>query len=229
MKSSLYLCLLSIFLLACGGQTTETKEETTTEEATPDPASEDGWVSLFDGKTFTGWKVNENDETFSIQEGAIVANGERSHLFYDGPVANHNFKNFEFKAQVMTMPNSNGGIYFHTAFQEEGWPSKGYEVQVNNTHKDWRKTGGLYAIDDVKEPPTKDNEWFTQHIIVKGKNVEVRLNGETVVNYTEPDKPARPEGMAARLIDSGTFALQGHDPGSTVHFKDIQVKILPDN
>lgn len=228
MKSSIYLCLLSIFLLSCGGQSTETKEETATEENAAAPVEEGEWVSLFDGETFTGWKINENEATFSIKDGAIVANGERSHLFYDGPVGDHNFKNFEFKAQVMTMPNSNGGIYFHTAYQDEGWPSKGYEVQVNNTHTDWRKTGGLYAIDDVKEPPTKDNEWFTQHIIVKGKNIEVRLNGETVVNYTEPDNPERPEGMADRLIDSGTFALQGHDPGSTVHFKDIQVKILPD-
>lgn len=228
MKSSLYLCLLSAFLLSCGGQTTDTKEETVTEESAVTPVEEEGWISLFDGESFAGWKVNENEATFSIKDGAIVANGERSHLFYDGAVADHNFKNFEFKAQVMTMPNSNGGIYFHTAFQDEGWPSKGYEVQVNNTHTDWRKTGGLYAIDDVKEPPTKDNEWFTQHIIVKGKNIEVRLNGETVVNYTEPDNPERPNGMADRLIDSGTFALQGHDPGSTVHFKDIQVKILPD-
>lgn len=228
MKSSLYLCLLSAFLLSCGGQTTDTKEETVTEESAVTPVEEEGWISLFDGESFAGWKVNENEATFSIKDGAIVANGERSHLFYDGAVADHNFKNFEFKAQVMTMPNSNGGIYFHTAFQDEGWPSKGYEVQVNNTHTDWRKTGGLYAIDDVKEPPTKDNEWFTQHIIVKGKNIEVRLNGETVVNYTEPDNPERPDGMADRLIDSGTFALQGHDPGSTVHFKDIQVKILPD-
>ena len=228
MKSSLYLCLLSAFLLSCGGQTTDTKEETVTEESVVTPVEEEGWISLFDGESFAGWKVNENEATFSIKDGAIVANGERSHLFYDGAVADHNFKNFEFKAQVMTMPNSNGGIYFHTAFQDEGWPSKGYEVQVNNTHTDWRKTGGLYAIDDVKEPPTKDNEWFTQHIIVKGKNIEVRLNGETVVNYTEPDNPERPDGMADRLIDSGTFALQGHDPGSTVHFKDIQVKILPD-
>ncbi len=228
MKSSIYLCLLSIFLLSCGGQSTETKEEAATEENATAPVEEAEWVSLFDGETFAGWKVNENEATFSIKDGAIVANGERSHLFYDGPVADHNFKNFEFKASVMTMPNSNGGIYFHTVFQDEGWPSKGYEVQVNNTHTDWRKTGGLYAIDDVKEPPTKDNEWFTQHIIVNGKNIEVRLNGETVVNYTEPDNPERPEGMAKRLVDSGTFALQGHDPGSTVHFKDIQVKILPD-
>lgn len=230
MKSSIYLCLLSFLLLACGGQQADTQDESATEESsTPTQDEGDGWISIFDGATFNGWKVNENDATFSIQDGAIVANGERSHLFYDGEVAEHNFKNFEFKAQVMTLPNSNAGIYFHTVFQEEGWPSKGYEVQVNNTHSDWRKTGGLYAIDDVKEPPTKDNEWFTQHIIVKGKNVEVRLNGETVVNYTEPDNVERPEGMEDRLLDRGTFALQGHDPGSTVHFKDIMVKILADD
>lgn len=228
MKSSIYLCLLSFLLLACGGKQTETKEETTEAASSSTSAETDAWVSIFDGETMAGWKVNENPETFSIQNGAIVAKGERAHLFYTGDVANHNFKNFEFKAQVMTLPNSNGGIYFHTAYQEEGWPSKGYEVQVNNTHTDWRKTGGLYAIEDVKNPPTKDNEWFTQHIIVKGKNVDVRLNGETVVNYTEPENPERPEGMKDRLISSGTFALQGHDPGSTVHFKDIMVKVLPD-
>jgi hypothetical protein len=190
--------------------------------------AESGWVSIFDGKTLDGWKVSENPETFSVQDGAIVAHGSRSHLFYNGPVADHNFKNFEFKAQVMTKPNSNAGIYFHTKYQPEGWPSKGYEVQVNNSHTDWRRTGGLYAIDDVREPPAKDNEWFTQHIIVNGKNVKVMIDGKTVVDYTEPENPDRPDGMKDRLISSGTFALQGHDPGSTVMFKDIMVKVLPD-
>ncbi len=188
----------------------------------------DGWISLFDGKSLSGWKVNENPETFSVVDGAIVANGPRSHLFYNGPVANHNFKNFEFKATVMTMPGSNSGIYFHTEYQDQGWPAKGYEVQVNNTHTDWRKTGGLYAIVDVREAPANDNEWFTEHIIVQGKNVTVKVNGKTTVEYTEPDNPDRPENMAQRLISSGTFALQGHDPGSKVLYKEVMVKILPD-
>jgi len=214
-------------LSACGSADAPAKEQTP-EEAAPTAETPAGWVRIFDGKSLDGWKVNENPSTFSIEEGAIVANGKRAHLFYAGEVANHDFKNFEFKAQVMTMPNSNAGIYFHTKFQEEGWPSKGYEVQVNNTHTDWRRTGGLYAIDDVREPPTKDNEWFTQHIIVNGKNVVVKLNDEIVVDYTEPDNPERPESMKDRLIDSGTFALQGHDPGSKVLFKDIMVKVLPD-
>jgi hypothetical protein len=110
----------------------------------------DEWISLFDGKSLAGWKVGANAETFRVEDGMIVANGETAHLFYDGDVQSHNFKNFEFKADVMTTPGSNSGIYFHTTYQESGWPAKGYEVQVNNSHTDWRRTGGLYAIDDVK-------------------------------------------------------------------------------
>src|SRR5665647_2178683 len=109
----------------------------------------DGWISLFDGKSLNGWKTNENPGTFRVENGAIVVEGPRSHLFYDGPAKNHDFKNFEFKAQVMTMLGANSGIYFHTAYQETGCPSKGYEVQVNNSHSDWRRTGSLYAIEDV--------------------------------------------------------------------------------
>lgn len=190
--------------------------------------NQDKWISLFDGKTLNGWKVNENAATFKVENGMIVANGNRSHLFYDGAVANHNFKNFEFKASVMTTPGSNSGIYFHTQFQESGWPAKGYEVQVNNTHTDWRKTGGLYAIVDVKEAPAQDNKWFTEHIIVQGKKVTILVDGKVTVEYTEPDQADRPENMAQRKVSSGTFALQGHDPGSKVMYKDIVVKILPD-
>jgi hypothetical protein len=190
--------------------------------------SQDGnWISLFDGKSLSGWKVGEHPETFKVEDGAIVANGDVAHLFYDGPVLNHDFKNFEFKATVMTFQGSNAGIYFHTVFQEKSWPSKGYEVQVNNSHTDWRRTGSLYAIEDVKEVYVKDNEWYTESVIVKGKRVIIKINDKTVVDYTEPDDVQRPADQAGRLISHGTFALQGHDPKSKVLFKDIMVKPLP--
>ena len=118
----------------------------------------DGWISLFDGKSLAGWKVSEHPATFTVANGTIIAFGDRAHLFYDGAVMNHNFKNFEFKAEVMTTPGSNSGIFIHTVYQEDGWPSKGYEIQVNNTHTDWRKTGSVYAVQDVKEAPAKDDE-----------------------------------------------------------------------
>lgn len=178
-----------------------------------------GWVSLFDGKSLDGWKVNENPSTFSVSEGMIVVFGDRAHLFYVGPVNNHNFNNFEFKANVMTTPGSNSGMYIQTEYQETGWPSKGYEIQVNNSHTDWRRTASIYAIQDVKDQLVKDNEWFTQHIIVQGKKITVKVNDKIVNEYTEGE-PGK--------LNGGTFALQGHDPKSKVFYKDVMVKILPD-
>ena len=190
--------------------------------------AQDGWVSLFDGKTLDGWKVGENASTFSVQDGAIVVFGPRAHLYYQGPVQNHVFTNFEWKADVMTFPGSNSGMYFHTEYMDGGWPQKGYEVQVNNSHTDPIRTGSLYNIVNVMNTaPAKDNEWFTQQITVQGKKVTIKVNGKTTVEYTEPEGVTRPADMAGRLISKGTFALQGHDPKSRAHYKNIMVKPLP--
>jgi len=79
-----------------------------------------GWTNLFDGKTFGGWKANENKETWSIEDSALVCYGDRSHLFFVGD--DKPFVNFHFKCDVMTTPGSNAGIYFHTRYQDTGWP-----------------------------------------------------------------------------------------------------------
>jgi hypothetical protein len=184
----------------------------------------DGFVQLFDGKSFDGWKINESTESWKIVDGAFVANGNRSHLFYVGD--DKPFVNFELRVDVKTAKNSNGGIYFHTKFQEQGWPKYGFEVQVNNSYeKDPRKTGSLYAVKDVLEAHVPDNEWYTETVIVKGKHVITRINEKVVVDYTEPDDKKAGEDFT-RKIDQGTFALQAHDPGSTVYFKNIRVKRL---
>ncbi len=185
-----------------------------------------GWVNLFDGKTLNGWKAAENPATFSVQDGAIVVFGPRAHLFYDGSVNSHAFKNFEWKAQVKTTPGSNSGMFIHTAYQETGWPSKGYEIQVNQTHTDWRKTGSVYGKQDVKETFVKDDEWYTEHIIVKGNQVTVMINDKVINSYTEPESIS--QGTGAQKLSTGTIALQGHDPKSQVYYKDIQVRVLPD-
>lgn len=181
-------------------------------------AQTDGWISLFDGKSLDGWKASENPGTFTVADGAIVVFGERAHLFYTGSVNNHDFRNFEFKVKVMTTPGSNSGIFIHTAYQEEGWPSQGYEIQVNQTHTDKRKTGSVYAIKDVEVQTAKDNEWYTQHVIVQGKKITVKINDKVINEYTE--------GETSKL-NGGTIALQGHDPKSKVYYKDVMIKILP--
>ena len=178
---------------------------------------EAGFVSLFDGKTLDGWKVNESPASFSVEDGAIKANGPRCHLFYAGKINDAKFKDFELRLDVMTRKNSNGGVFIHTAFQAQGWPG-GYEIQVNNTHKDPQKSGGLYNT--VKNlVPFEDDQWMQYVIIVQAGTVTVRVNGKELVHY--PTEPA----TSKLQPDGGTLAIQAHDPGSTTLYKNIRIKV----
>jgi hypothetical protein len=184
---------------------------------TPEP----GFTSLWNGKDFTDWKV-ANPSTFTIKDGAMVANGSQGHAFYDGPFRNHMFRNFELKVDVMTKPGSNGGIFILTEYQDKGWPAKGFEIQVNNTFKnDPVRTGSLYHVSDIKEAPAKDDEWFTEHIIVQGDTITIKVNDKQVVTWT-----ATADSPHAKRMAPGTIALQAHDPGSTVYYRNIRIKPL---
>jgi len=191
-----------------------------------------GWYSLFNGKDLTGWKKSEdNPDTIKVVDGEIVIKGPRCHIFYDGPVNKAEFKNFRWKCELLTKPNSNSGMYFHTKYQSTDWPKTGIEVQVNNSFDaDPRKTGSLYRVKDImNKSPAKDNEWFTQEVIVKGRHVVIKVNGKVVNEYDEPENPQREAGWEKAVVSSGTFALQGHDPGSEVHYRKVMVKPLPDS
>lgn len=214
---------LAAFALACASSWTfgaEMNTLTPTEQAA-------GWQLLFDGRSLDGWRASDAPGSFSVKDGAIVVRGPRSHLFYLGPVANHVFTNFELKLDVLTFPKANSGVYFHTEWQEVGWPSKGYEVQVNNSHSDPSRTGGLWGIQDYPKVVAPDGQWFMLTTRVEGMRVRTWINDTLVADYTQEAIPARPKGLEQRLLASGTFALQGHDPESEVHFRNIRVRVLP--
>lgn len=195
------------------------------QQASSDKQNESGFVSLFDGKTLNGWKKSEeNPDSFRVEDSLIVVEGPRAHLYYDGELAP--LKNFHFKAEVKTTPGSNSGIYFHTRYQPSGWPKYGYECQVNVSHSDPKKTSGLYAVRDVADPGVKDNEWYTQEIIVKGRHIQLIVNGKTLVDYTEPENKQPETSDFERRLGEGTFALQAHDPESKVFFRNLRVKPL---
>ncbi|MGB0578893.1 MAG: family 16 glycoside hydrolase [Limisphaerales bacterium] len=202
------------------------------------PLSGAEWISLFDGKTFAGWKPSENKDSWQIVDGALAAKGKRSHLFYDGDVSDHRFKNFELSVDVKAEGNANAGIYFHTEYQEKGWPNKGFEFQVINTdfkahetkndYVERKKTGSLYGVRNLGRSPVKNDEWFNYRIIVRGKTIRGYVNGRLTVDYTEPDKPFITKPGSC-VLDDGTFAFQCHDPHSVVLFKNIKVLLLPDD
>ena len=197
------------------------------DEAKGKKNGEKGFISLFDGKSLNGWKVNkENPKSIMVKDGNIVIDGPRTHLFYAGDVEKHNFKNFVLRAQVKTFPKANSGIYFHTKYEDSGWPYAGFEAQVNNTHGDPKKSGGLYAVKDVNPAPAKDGEWFDYEIRVKDKKVIIKINGKITSSWKEVPNAPHLKSMPGRKLGSGTFALQAHDPKSVVHYRNIRVRPL---
>ena len=188
------------------------------------------WRDLFDGSTLEGWKASkENAESFSVEDGAIKCSGDRAHLFYDGE-----FKNFELETEVKTTSQSNSGIFIHTRYQEEGWPRKGYEIQINNSyrgsdaHPERRKTGSIYNIRNIYYPTVEDDEWFKLRIKVVENQIEVFINDVKVNEYVEPEDCWRWDGGESVKLGRGTIALQAHDPGSTVYFRNIRARHLPE-
>ncbi|HSP43380.1 MAG TPA: DUF1080 domain-containing protein [Luteolibacter sp.] len=188
-------------------------------------ASAGEWIEMFNGKDLAGWKVStENPGSFQVKDGMLVIDGPRAHLFYAGPDGKAAMRDFEFEAMVKTFPSANSGVFFHTQWQEKGWPAHGYEAQVNATHKDPRKTGSVYAVKDVMfNAPHKDGEWFKYTIRVEGKRIVIKVNDKVVNDYTEPEDP----GHKTRKLGEGTIAIQAHDPQSVVHYKDLRYRALP--
>ncbi len=187
--------------------------------------AQDGeWIELFNGKNLNGWKLSENPTSFSVEDGMIKVDGPRAHAFYIGDVAGADFKNFELKVELKTMPKANSGIFIHTEYQESGWPAVGYEIQVNQSHSDWRKTGSVYSFQDVRETYVEDGEWYTEHIVVDGSNIKVYVN-ETLINaFNEVDM--RSGDLGTKKLSSGTIALQAHDPESVIYYRSVKIKIL---
>lgn len=209
-----------------------------------------GWISLWGGENMDGWRAskttnwaelkwwegvdvwpsqqNTGTESFRlisprVESNAIVVEGPQSYLFYTGPVDGGDFRNFEFKVDVYTYPGSAAGVYFHTRYKEEGSPTFGYEAQINASRAGESKTGSLVGVSEVNTAPHSDNEWFSYYIKVDGRKVTVKVNGETVNEYTEP---ATADGPAS--LNRGTIALESVGSDSRVQFRNPMIRVLPD-
>jgi hypothetical protein len=235
MTRRLWLMLAAVVVAVSGAILEAQNPGASSAQATASQTVEPGWTSLFNGKDFTDWKISGNAATFTVQDGAMVANGRVAHAFYDGPFQNHQFRNFELKVEIMTRAGSNGGVYVLTEYAEGGtqrrsgiFPPKGFEIQVNNSHTDRIRSGSLYHVKDLlDQSPAKDDEWFTEHIIVKGETIIVKVNDVQVVEWSQPaDWNGGVEGPGRRITGPGTIALQGHDPRSTVYYRNIRIKPL---
>lgn len=190
-------------------------------------------AAVFNGTDLMGWRANVMPESFSVVDGCIRANATKAsaHLFYIG--ANEErfmrFKDFELELSVRSESNSNSGVFIHTDLSTRDKAlhlAKGYEIQLNSTEREKRKTGSLYAVVDLDQSPVDESQWFRVRITVRGKRIMVHLNDHQVIDYTEPDGVQRPAKRSGRLLnpEGGGIALQAHDPGSIFYFKDIRIR-----
>jgi hypothetical protein len=118
----------------------------------------------------------------------------------------------------------NSGMYFRAALGK-GWP-EGYEAQVENSSPDPQKTGSLYsyAARNYQPPPKPileqlipDDTWWTQHVIAIGNRIIIKVNDKIVTDFIDEH----------HTFKSGHLALQQHDPGSVVQYRNLMVKRLP--
>ena len=199
--------------------------------------AQDGWRQLFNGRDLAGWKTNVHPDSFRVSDGLLRAHctvpNQRSHLFYVGQTGDLvKFKNFELVVVFRGEPCSNSGIFFHTDMSTRDSKlhlAKGYEVNMNNYPSEKQKTGSLYSVVTVSDSGIDDTNWTTLHLSVREKRIVVKLNGEQMVDYTEPDDVQRPPKRSGRRIDpsGGAIAIQAHDPDSVYFFKEIRIRELP--
>lgn len=193
------------------------------------------WTHLFDGRSLAGWGPAGRSSSFRVVDGQIEAHGPRGYLYYSGPVNGADFKNFELSAEAMLRPGAQSGIFFHAAPHGSSTPQTGLEVLLSNDYRgpggyiERRKTGSLFALRNVYKQFVKDDEWCRIHVMVRQKQVQVRLNDMLVVDYIEPDPPVEADPRFKRVLGRGAFALEAHGPESAAFFRNIRVSPLPDD
>lgn len=179
-------------------------------------SNDEKWIALFNGKDLTGWKTHPDDKAkWAVVDGLIVGTGPAGHLFSE----RGDYKNFKYRMEVSISDKGNSGQYFRTKFGK-AFP-QGLEAQINSSGGDKVRTGSLYGVKDclVYDQLVKPDTFFVQEVLAQGDHVVIKVNGKTTVD-------TKLTGDKAKMIE-GHFAIQQHDPGSTVKVKKVEVIELP--
>ena len=179
----------------------------------------EGWVLLFDGQTLFGWKpITEAD--WKVADGVIsVSEGEPGLL-----CTRSQFGNYQLKVDFRSAVGTNSGVFLRTSPKPTDVTTRCYELNIADTADSAFPTGSFVQRQRaIGKHDTAD--WQTFDVTADGGRFVVRLDGQIVLEYTEPDG-ARSGSVFGRKISQGTFGLQAHDPKSVVRYKNLRVKRL---
>lgn len=201
-------------------------------------AAQADWVSIFDGRTLTGWRgwrQPSGARGWVVKDGAMTREGPGGDIVFDRELGD-----FELELEWKVGPGANSGIMFHasetTAMPWEGGP----EMQIldDAVHGDGKNpltsAGANYALHAAPRGVVKGaGEWNAVRLVVNGAHVEHWLNERKVVEYElgSPDWEARRRASKFATAKQYGRAKRGHialqDHGDRVYFRNVRIRELP--
>lgn len=179
---------------------------------------------MFNGKDTSMWTTTGN--WFANERGELEIKpraGEKGWQRYDAYLySKKRLRNFVFDFEYKHPKGGNSGFFFRIADQANPVTS-GFEVQINDTHGKEKLTahdcGGVIST----AAPTKNaakpaGEWNRMIVTMKGDDLKVELNGETVVDIDLKKASKKP------VPDAGYISLQDH--GLNLFFRNLRLKEL---
>lgn len=151
----------------------------------------DGWVSLFDGNSFNGWRVylRQGPPTagWAIERGMLrTVPGVKG----DQLITEKQFDDFELRWEWRIAPAGNNGIKYLVTEARPKAPGHEYQMLDDEKHLDAlrgdsHKTAAFYdVLPPAADKPLKPvGEWNASAIVIRGNNVEHWLNGRLVLTY----------------------------------------------
>lgn len=159
----------------------------------------DGWISLFDGQTLFGWK-SYSDANWSVEDGTIVVDSGDKGLL----CTTSRFANYTLKVEFKSAKGTNSGIFLNTAGDVTDPAKDCYELNIADSDNPF-PSGSL--VKRLKaEGKFDSDQWQSYEVTVNQGKVVVNLDGNSVLEYTDP--APLPRGFIGLQLNEGRVAFR---------------------